>query len=460
MAKEYLTEAQYKAQVAAFRKAHPGKSDEAQIHIYKQDPPLLEKAMHAGAGRTSGTSTASPSGPVTIFTKQQDVNLRAFQSARLKALRQIAALSKEDEKKSHIPMTGMPWGSKLAEFKPKVRFEFQYFKQRVQEAWKDTLEEFGKKTISYIKSSMIQGDYRPYLSRRASFYFDKGIVIGKSPAKSPMKAYGRNFILNAIPWEKKRRAAVKAGDLTQAKRLQQRVNSIRSSITGRGYQQIGTDEAYQWTPFGAKYRTGTIKLKPGSVYKVAGELRTVPHGTGKTYTAGKWAQIGVNKVTGEINRKAAGRGLIHWSSRPGMPPAPDTEQLKRFLRYDVEMVGQSYSLKIGAYVPYAKALEHGTRKIKARPFITPAIDIMSRNLSVILRKKYDEASRLPYKHEFGEEVHGLISGEPDHVTSTPAKPFGMGRRGFAMTPEGAAKSMGITDKYLFSQGKVWSKIIW
>lgn len=65
----------------------------------------------------------------------------------------------------------------------------------------------------------------------------------------------------------------------------------------------------------------------------------------------------------------------HVASAPGQPPAPDTGNLRRnwresqFVQPNGLGRGISVKLQIKSDVFYAKFLEHGTRKMAARPFV-------------------------------------------------------------------------------------------
>lgn len=61
----------------------------------------------------------------------------------------------------------------------------------------------------------------------------------------------------------------------------------------------------------------------------------------------------------------------HIASSPGNRPAIDTGQLLRSIVMDVRIDEVEVGVKSGA--PYAKYLEEGTKKMKARPFLAPAI---------------------------------------------------------------------------------------
>ena len=63
---------------------------------------------------------------------------------------------------------------------------------------------------------------------------------------------------------------------------------------------------------------------------------------------------------------------FHIASSPGNPPAIDTGELARSIIFDV----RDMEVEVGAAggAPYALFLEEGTKKMKARPFLGPAVE--------------------------------------------------------------------------------------
>ena len=62
----------------------------------------------------------------------------------------------------------------------------------------------------------------------------------------------------------------------------------------------------------------------------------------------------------------------HYPSAPGEPPAIDFGELVRSIMFDV----RSMEIEIGSWAgaPYAEFLETGTKKMKARPWLDPAVE--------------------------------------------------------------------------------------
>jgi len=65
-------------------------------------------------------------------------------------------------------------------------------------------------------------------------------------------------------------------------------------------------------------------------------------------------------------------GKAHRSSAPGEAPAVDSGELLRSIVFDVRGMEMEIGAEAGA--PYAELLEEGTSKMKARPFLEPAIE--------------------------------------------------------------------------------------
>ncbi len=81
---------------------------------------------------------------------------------------------------------------------------------------------------------------------------------------------------------------------------------------------------------------------------------------------------------------------FHKASAPGRPPARNTGNLARSWqtgvakRGKVEKAGNRYRLVVGSILPYAKYLEFGTRRMKARPYVRPVAEIMRRRTPLII----------------------------------------------------------------------------
>ena len=71
-----------------------------------------------------------------------------------------------------------------------------------------------------------------------------------------------------------------------------------------------------------------------------------------------------------------GKGIKHQASAPGQAPASDTGNLARNIQ--IELSADKLRADIGVhnllFTPYARALELGTKTIRARPYMGPAYD--------------------------------------------------------------------------------------
>lgn len=89
---------------------------------------------------------------------------------------------------------------------------------------------------------------------------------------------------------------------------------------------------------------------------------------GRIYRRGK-------STNGRGKRGIGGRTGIHIASKPGDAPNKDTGNLIRNILVS-KVKGNArrgYSATVKATTPYASSLEYGTRRMKARPFMAPAL---------------------------------------------------------------------------------------
>lgn len=83
--------------------------------------------------------------------------------------------------------------------------------------------------------------------------------------------------------------------------------------------------------------------------------------------------------TGRAYRR--GRTAIHIASAPGEAPAPDFGTLTTSINLEME---NDLRAKISINAEYAAYLEYGTRFMKPRPYVTPAIDKVRTQFAGIL----------------------------------------------------------------------------
>lgn len=77
--------------------------------------------------------------------------------------------------------------------------------------------------------------------------------------------------------------------------------------------------------------------------------------------------------TGRIYLKGKNKSIKHQASAPGEPPATDTGRLVNSIVGDAKVVGKQVQGYIEARTDYAGYLEFGTRRMAARPYLTPAV---------------------------------------------------------------------------------------
>ena len=63
--------------------------------------------------------------------------------------------------------------------------------------------------------------------------------------------------------------------------------------------------------------------------------------------------------------------VTHTASAPGNPPNQDRGHLARNIRVELH---DDLTATVGSYATYSESLEFGTRKMAARPFMTPAVE--------------------------------------------------------------------------------------
>ena len=78
----------------------------------------------------------------------------------------------------------------------------------------------------------------------------------------------------------------------------------------------------------------------------------------------------------------------HTASAAGQPPATDTGFLVQNITTDVRSQGTKVIGEIIASTPYAKALEFGTRKMAARPYLNPALRANKKKIQRKFRNSY------------------------------------------------------------------------
>jgi HK97 gp10 family phage protein len=87
----------------------------------------------------------------------------------------------------------------------------------------------------------------------------------------------------------------------------------------------------------------------------------------------------------EVSYFTNNKTKAHHPSMPGNPPAPDTGNLRNSIRYEITAgTTESYAI-IGTTQkdpPYGEYLEYGTKKMKPRPWLRPAM----KNNEELIRK--------------------------------------------------------------------------
>ena len=97
-------------------------------------------------------------------------------------------------------------------------------------------------------------------------------------------------------------------------------------------------------------------------------------------------KVSKKKGTGKTYQKYNPR-VTHTASASGQPPATDTGFLGQniTMKVSVESNGSVVGQIISA-APYSKALEFGTTKMDARPFMQPALEKNKRKIEGMFKK--------------------------------------------------------------------------
>lgn len=87
------------------------------------------------------------------------------------------------------------------------------------------------------------------------------------------------------------------------------------------------------------------------------------------------SQPGTGRLYGRPGVRGA-TAVLHRASAPGRPPAVDTGRLRASYTWRLGVDARGDFVEVGTNVIYAPFLEYGTRKMRARPHLRPAINEM------------------------------------------------------------------------------------
>lgn len=114
-------------------------------------------------------------------------------------------------------------------------------------------------------------------------------------------------------------------------------------------------------------------------------------------------KVGVNLIANDAKRSIArgsktGRiyrrhGIEHQASAPGEPPATDTGMLIASIVADAVLEGDEIAGFVDARAEYAVHLEYGTRKMAARPFLIPAVELNRARVGELIAAALQRATR-------------------------------------------------------------------
>ena len=106
--------------------------------------------------------------------------------------------------------------------------------------------------------------------------------------------------------------------------------------------------------------------------------------------AGRVLYVGADMIRAEAHRsisRGSRSGKKHKPSAPGEPPNRDTGVLQAHLR--AELVSP-LEAQVASEAPYAAALEFGTSKMEARPYMRPARDKQAGEIQRLFETEIDK----------------------------------------------------------------------
>jgi len=159
-----------------------------------------------------------------------------------------------------------------------------------------------------------------------------------------------------------------AGTLDEIKRLKAMPLSIKLALRKR-IQAMGID------------------IRNDSIRSMRKTLRVTRYKAGLSRRKGK--AVTFNWMRG---------GKVHIPSSPGNPPAVDTGDLVRSIKVDTRqgMVLTDFEVEVGSNIskpPYPRWLEEGTKRMKPRPWLWPAVMRADRKFGVGIRSTIEQAIR-------------------------------------------------------------------
>lgn len=108
--------------------------------------------------------------------------------------------------------------------------------------------------------------------------------------------------------------------------------------------------------------------------------------------------------TGRVYRRRGGR--THRASAPGQPPAVDTGKLRASYGWNTGKDPQGFFVDVGTSLKYAPMLEYGTRRMKPRPALRPAVEQVSNRIPELIAEAWANGlkvavGRMPTEIEVG-----------------------------------------------------------
>lgn len=116
-------------------------------------------------------------------------------------------------------------------------------------------------------------------------------------------------------------------------------------------------------------------------------------GQEKVALVGRALYVGGDMLRAHASRlitEGAVSGKNHVPSRPGQPPNEDTGMLRTNI--EVAQVAP-LRVEVSSNAPYSRALEYGTSKMAARPFMGPSVRAKRKDIVALVGKAVTAATR-------------------------------------------------------------------
>mgnify|MGYP003631025197 FL=1 len=96
----------------------------------------------------------------------------------------------------------------------------------------------------------------------------------------------------------------------------------------------------------------------------------------------------------EVTRHtSAGQSYSHTAAKAGGAPNSDTGALVNSIQVELKGSGLGKGVGVGTRLDYGRWLENGTKKMKARPWLNPALEANRANIKKLMGREIDKVTR-------------------------------------------------------------------